>query len=141
MAVARNLERTLITFDKLDGKDGAEVAAELQLEGGSIVQISSGPSQPIYRALAKLLWHFEAWTTFLSNQHGAVVLRDLRQNPDLITVEEFHAKKVLSESSRDYFNDYISAWNERGPSQRTARSVLSPEDQLLTHPLLETPTE
>ncbi len=139
LAIARDLDRILISFDQFKGKDGAEVAAELHLNGGWIIQIASGPDQPIYRALAKLLWHYDQWTTFLGTQHGAVLLRDLRQNPDVYTVEAYRATKLISDSTRHYFDEYMDSWRDREIPQRAPRPVLSPEEQLLMTRLQEEP--
>ena len=117
------------------------MAAELHLNGGWIIQVSGGPEQANYRAFAKLLWHYDQWTEFLRDQYGVVVLKDLRQTPDLYTVEDYLNRKVLSATSRGYFDEYITRWNERELPQPTPRAVLTPEEQLLTQPLPEVPPE
>ena len=141
LATAKGLDRVLFTFDDFKGRDGAQVAAELQLNGGWIIQVSGGPEQLPYRALAKLLWHYDQWTEFLRDQYGVVRLRDLRQTPDLFTVEEYFNRKVVSVPSRHYFDEYITRWNERELRRPTPRAVLSPEERLLTGPLPESPPE
>ena len=141
LATAKGLDRVLFTFDGLNGRDGAQVAAEIQLNGGWIIQVSGGPQQPPYRALAKLLWHYDQWTEFLRDQHGVVLLRDPRQAPVFFTVDEFYNRKVVSIQNRHYFDEYITRWNERELPQTTPRALLTPEEQLLTYPLPEAPPE
>ena len=134
LAAARDLGRILFSFDDFKGKDGAEVAAELKLNGGRIILVSVGPEQPPYRALAKLLWHYDEWTEFLSDQDGVVLLRDLRQTPELYTVDDYFNRKVISATSRGYFDEYVIHWDERQLPKPTPGAVLTPEEQLLTHP-------
>ncbi len=136
LKAARGLDRILISFDEFRGKDGAEVAAKLQLNGGRIVQLSRGPQQRIYRSFAKLLSHFDEWMDFLQAQRGVVVLHDLRQKPTFYTVEEYGKRKVTT-SSRHFFDEYIAYWKNRQLAELTPRPTLTPEERLLMNPLPE----
>ncbi len=136
LKAARELGRILLSFDKFAGRDGAEVAAELQLNGGRIVQITAGSAQPYYHSLAKLLWHFEEWIAFLQAQQGVVVLHDLKQTPTCYTVERY-GERTVKLSSRHFFDEYIAHWKERPLAELPPRPTLTHEQQLLMNPLPE----
>ena len=136
LTAARDLNRILVTFDIFRGKSGAEVAAELQLHGGKVVQIAGGPQQSTYRACAKLLWHFNEWMAFLEGNDGVVILSDLRQTPRLYTVEEYNQRTVTT-SMRQYFEEYTEYWRSRPLPEPIPRPTLTPEQRLLTYPLPE----
>ncbi len=140
LRAARNLDRILLSLDNFQGKDGAEVAAELVLNGGRIVQIAGGTAQTYYRSLAKLLWHFDEWMPFLRDQPGVVELHDLRRPPTTWTVESYSARTVRS-SSRTVFDDYIAKWKTRELEPIAPRPVLAPEARLLMKELPEPPAE
>ena len=137
LSVAREHKRIFIAFDEFKGKDGAEVAAELQLHGGWIIQISRGPNQPLYRSLAKLLWHFDQWMDFFQTQQGVVILRDLR-NMKTYTIEQYN-QRAVTDSSRVYFDDYMARWKGRKLSPIAPKPTLTQEERSLMTPLPEGP--
>ncbi|MBI4310187.1 MAG: hypothetical protein HY681_00270 [Chloroflexi bacterium] len=131
--MANELGRIFLSFDKFKGNDGAEVAAELKLHGGKVLQIIGGPQQAIYRSCAKLLWHFEDWMNFLQTSDGVVILSDLNRAPTLYTVDEYDQKTVAARN-RPYFEDYTRRWQERPlPSPRPS---LPGEQRALMMPML-----
>ncbi len=138
LIASRTLDRILTSFDAFRGRDGAEVAAELKLHGGKVVQIVSGSQQSTYRSVAKLLWHCEEWTNFLQTNDGVVVLSDLRQQPKCYTVDEYN-QKPLTLSSRQYFDDYMAHWRERQLPKPIPKPKLTPEEQALMSRLPEDP--
>lgn len=86
---ARKVDRIAITFDELRAKQGAKISRELRRHGGKVVKVNGKLDE--YRAIGKLLYHFNDWCQFLKNNNGISVLADMKpQGCKNFTPEAYH---------------------------------------------------
>lgn len=118
---ARGLNRIFLSYDELKAQSGAEVAAELTLRGGKVIQIRGGPEQPTLRALGRLLFHHADWYSFLENNDGIAIISDIKRDPKLLTPDKY--SQTFGRTNRVHFIDYMQAWHDkqRAPVRTRAR--------------------
>ena len=88
---ARKNNRIAITFDELKAQQGKKISRELRSNGGRIIRIQGGPEQNTYRSVGKLLFHYQDWYPFLSQNDGISVVSDVRTaSCRNYTPEEYH---------------------------------------------------
>jgi hypothetical protein len=118
---ARALDRVFVSFDQLTGASGAQVAAEMSMRGGKVIQIRKGPEQPLYRALGRLLFNHPDWYPFLTAGDGMVTVHDNRQAPGLQTPAEY--SQSITQTYRHHFAEYQQRWRNRqkAPMKRRIR--------------------
>ena len=66
----------LLTMDRLRGQTGKLIGNELRSNGGQVLIVSGGPEQDVYRALAKLLYLREEWSTLFEAGIAVIQLGD-----------------------------------------------------------------
>lgn len=127
---ARTQARVLFTFDLLRGESGAKVAAELVLNGGRILQVTRGPSQPLPRALGRFFFHQPEWFPFLDRNDGVATISDIQHNCIVRTPEEY--SQVISRTASIHFDEYIRFWEEKQilPPRRRRRRTRAEQAQM-----------
>ncbi len=103
---ATEQNRVFLTVDDLRGEHGEMVSRGLRENGGSVIRVSGGPPQNLYRALGKLLFHYPVWQQFLSAQHGVVIVEDLK-GCRTFPPDEYHHKFHAIDAKQ--FDDYLAA--------------------------------
>jgi hypothetical protein len=86
---AREHNRILLTFDTLKARHGEQIARELRINGGRIVQVRGGAQQEKHRIVGKILFHYQDWQQFLASGDGISIVSDLRPCRNL-NPEEYH---------------------------------------------------
>ena len=131
VAQARELDRIFLGFDRFKGISGAQVAAELTMRDGKVVQISRGPEQPLLRALGKLLFHHPEWEPFLKKNDGIVTLHDVNRAPKLLTPREY--SQVISQTNLVHFHEYKQKWQskQQAPKKRKYRKGSKAQERLI----------
>ncbi|MFC1967134.1 hypothetical protein ACFLV2_00600 [Chloroflexota bacterium] len=127
---ARENFRIGVTFDELRAKQGLDIASELILRGGKLIRIQGGPEQHPFRAIGKLLFHYEKWYMFLSEHDGVSVISDTKQCRNC-TPEQYiqHYHHVEAEQ----FSDYLNHYKQRPYIKRSRKPKPKPNEQgLLT---------
>ena len=116
---ARQLGRVFVTFDELTRASGAQVAAEMGMRGGKVIQVRKGPQQHLYRALGRLLFNYPDWYPFLEAGDGIVTIHDIRQAPGLQTPAEY--SQSVTQTYRHHFTEYQQRWRTRQQAPRKKR--------------------
>lgn len=84
---ARDNRRIVFCHDKHRGKVlGRLLSAELVMRGGHILRISGSNQQPLFRILGKVLFHYDAWSTWFREhpEGGKIVLTDKKCTPTTV---------------------------------------------------------
>ena len=105
---ARDNHRIGITFDELKAKQGLDIASELKLRGGKVIRIQGGPEQHPFRAIGKLLFHYEDWYEFFYDYDGVCVISDTRRPCRTCTPEQYiqHYHHLDTEQFNKYLDEY-----------------------------------
>ena len=92
-------------------KQGLDIASELKLRGGKVIRLQGGPGQHPYRAIGKLLFHYEGWYKFLSDCEGVCVISDTNRPCRTCTPEQYvHRYHRLN---TEQFNQYLDEYKKR----------------------------
>ncbi len=126
---ARQLGRVFLSFDTMKGATGAQVAAEMSLRGGKVIQLRRGPQQHRYQALGRLLFYYPLWHPFLEDGDGMVVLHDTIRLPKLLTPAQY--SQSITSTYRLHFTEYRQKWRDRQqvPKKRHIRKQRPPAQQ------------
>ena len=97
-------------------KQGLDIASELKLRGGKVIRLQGGPGQHPYRAIGKLLFHYEGWYKFLSDCEGVCVISDTNRPCRTCTPEQYvHRYNRLN---TEQFNQYLDEYKKRSYIKR-----------------------
>jgi len=125
---ARNNDRILLTFDKLEGEQGCKVSRELRQNGGRVVRINGGPSQNEHRVLGKILFHYPDWNPWLKKHQGIVIIADIRKQSCICyTPREYHCKYHQTDAKQ--FETYLKHRITRTYKKRGRKPVSPPDGQ------------
>lgn len=124
---ARDNHRIGITFDELRAKQGLEIASELQLRGGKVIRIQGGPSQHPFRAIGKLLFHYEEWGNFFEESDGLCVISDTNRPCRMCTPEEY--LQIYHHLNAEQFKTYLNEYKKRPYVKRKRKARIVPLEQ------------
>ena len=123
---ARENHRIGITFDELRAKQGLDIASELKLRGGKVIRIQGGPEQHPFRAIGKLLFHFENWYEFLTASDGVCVISDTRPCRNCTPEQYIHRFHHMNTTQ---FTEYLKHYKQRPYKKRERRPKPIPDEQ------------
>jgi hypothetical protein len=124
---ARNHHRIGVTFDELRAKQGLDIASELTLRGGKLIRLQGGPGQHPYRAIGKLLFHYETWHNFLCDCDGVCVISDTNRPCRTCTPQQYiHRYHHLN---TEQFNKYLDDYRKRPYIKRKRKPKPIPKEQ------------
>jgi hypothetical protein len=123
---ARKKHRISLTFDELKAKEGETVSRELRKRGGKIIRINGAGNE--FRAIGKLLYHYQEWYPFLKDNNGVAVLSDIRpQGCKTYTPEEYHQHYHRRDAK--LFEKYLKKRKNRPYRRRKRRPPFIPSEQ------------
>jgi hypothetical protein len=108
---ARDNHRIGITFDEIRAKQGLDIASELKLRGGKVIRIQGGPAQHPFRAIGKLLFHYEDWNQFFNECDGVCVISDTNKPCRNCTPEQYI--QFYHHLNTEQFNKYLNEYKKR----------------------------